>query len=134
MLKPLKTLYTTFKNYRDEVLIKINHTGQVIYLEKILNDEFHPIGRGIFITDSDDDRLDDYLYNYDEGQTAIYLYNEDEPDPVEIKNQAEYDGLIDFKVMIPHILNVTLTEVKALVERYRQAGKRYNIQTYQYNP
>ena len=133
MLRPLKNLYNTFSSYRLNVLIKITHTGQVMYLEHLLNQEFNTLSNTIYISDSDNDRIDDYLYNAGDGQTPMYLYNAFETEtPEYIYNGVEYNAIDDFIINIPDSIDPlpTTTEVRRLVERYRQAGKQYSINYY----
>lgn len=39
-LLPLIFIYTLFKSYRKQAIDKLNINGQVIYIEKVLNDRF----------------------------------------------------------------------------------------------
>lgn len=39
-LLPLIFIYTLFKSYRKQAINKLNINGQVIYIEKVLNDRF----------------------------------------------------------------------------------------------
>ena len=50
-LLPLIFIYTLFKSYRKQAIDKLNINGQVIYIEKVLNDRFFLKNREIYITD-----------------------------------------------------------------------------------
>lgn len=50
-LLPLIFIYTLFKSYRKQAINKLNINGQVIYIEKVLNDRFFLKNREIYITD-----------------------------------------------------------------------------------
>lgn len=50
-LLPLIFIYTLFKSYRKQAIDKLNINGQVIYIEKVLNDRFFLKDREIYITD-----------------------------------------------------------------------------------
>ncbi len=68
-------IYSSFKKYRKQSIDKQNINGQVIYIEKALNDRFYLKNREIFITDIEDsvhtctnERKGKYLYTYTNGQ------------------------------------------------------------------
>jgi hypothetical protein len=130
--RPLKNLYNGFINYRRQTLRTVSHTGQVMYLEQLLNDLYSPSHRGIEIVDSDDDRFPAMLYNAAEGQLPVYVYNklEEEEEPYYLRNIAEYYNLIDFIVRVPNGLSVSPAIIRNWVNRYRQAGKRFILQYY----
>ena len=44
-------IYTLFKSYRKQAIDKLNINGQVVYIEKVLNDRFFLKNREIYITD-----------------------------------------------------------------------------------
>lgn len=46
------------------------------------------------------------------------------------RNLAEYAGIVDFIVMVPVAVTFDINEMKALVNFYKEAGKRYTIQTF----
>ncbi len=62
-------IYSSFKKYRKQSIDKQNINGQVIYIEKALNDRFYLKNREIFITDIEDSVT--YLHKRTEGK---YLY------------------------------------------------------------
>ena len=52
LIKPFKIIAEEFITLMQEFIDKIAYNGRVIYLEKILNDKFDPVGRGIYISDA----------------------------------------------------------------------------------
>lgn len=73
LISPLNKIYTESMQAYNIFIIKIAYTGQVIYLEKILNDKFSPISGGIYIQDGAS--LPKYfLYNTIESKPPRYLY------------------------------------------------------------
>jgi len=133
--KPLKQLYNTFTAYRLQVLQSITHTGQVMYIEHLLNDLYDPQSRNISLEDSTDARLDDYLFNAAEGQDVMYVRNDsEEEEAVYIYNSSEYDAINDFIVKVPLELSNRILSVANTVDKYRQAGKRYVILVININP
>lgn len=133
VLKPLKQLYNTFVAYRTNTLRSISHTGQVIYIERLLNGDA-TVQYPIYLSDSDDDRLNDYIYNQSEGQLPIYLYQDGALLPVEVNNEVEYENIDDFVVKVRGVPPMSDTEIRNIVEKYKPAGKRYSIQNIQIPP
>ncbi len=68
----LKQIYSEFKNYRNLKLYDINFTGQVMYIEKKLQDMFSC--SGIYIADGELIQPV-YLSNIDEAHTPVYFGN-----------------------------------------------------------
>lgn len=73
LISPFNKIYTESMQAYEIFVIKIAYTGQVIYLEKILNDKFSPISGGIYIQDGTT-LPKYYLYNKIETKPPRYLY------------------------------------------------------------
>lgn len=138
---PITYLYNLFKANRTENLYVLAHTGQVCYLEAVLNDLFDNVDREIFISDG---RYVDpeYVYRVDEEKPLfIDLVSEigtsviDDPDPVPLYTLAETwpDG-IQFIIHVPAALGLDagqLLRLRALVDKYRLPSKNtYTIVTF----
>jgi len=128
VLKPLKQLYNTFVAYRLKTLSDISHTGQVMYIEHLLNGDAMSVD-DIYLSDNIGSRLDDYIYNQAEGQVPVYVYNSGDPELVLwfVRNDQEYYFIDDFIVNIPNGVVVSEANIKNIVNKYKQAGKRYSI-------
>src|SRR5690606_15477534 len=70
MLSEVRKHWDSFVVYRSAKLYDVNHTGQVIYLEKALNDAFDNTLRRIYIDDGD---FGDRVFVYDRTQ-PLMLY------------------------------------------------------------
>lgn len=127
LIKPLVTLYNTFVSYRDSVRVKLMYTGQTIYLEKLLNDHFS--SNGIYITHPA--RTDIYIGLITEDDPVL-LPLRTESDPPMVGIIEDYESEYDFTINIPTVLTPAPTdvEVAALIDRYKLAGKSYNINRY----
>ena len=68
----LKIIYTEFKIYRNKKLSEINFTGQVMYLEKLLQDKFSC--SGIYISDGILS-FPTFLSNKEEGRASVFFGN-----------------------------------------------------------
>lgn len=73
LISPFDKISKEFLIAYDLFVLKIRFNGQIIYLEKILNDKFSPTSGGIYIIDGNTN-TPNYLYRKIEGKTPIYLY------------------------------------------------------------
>lgn len=73
LICPINKIYQEFLQAYDVFVYKIRFNGQIIYLEKILNDKFSPVSGGIYIVDGSS-VTPYYIYNKSESRTPIYLY------------------------------------------------------------
>jgi len=138
LVKPLIDLYAIFFQYRTDTLYSLSFTGQVIYLEKLLNDTYNNGSPGIYITDGSF-ILKTYLYHKSEGGAKTYLFHKSEnAAKTYLFHKSEYTITYDFVVMVPAAIysilqqnnNQGLNKMKALINLYKIAGKRYTIQSY----
>lgn len=130
LIEPVAELNIVFNSFRDNTLYLLQFTSQTIYLEHYLNDQFDPIGRGIFITNLDE--LDwIFLRNEIEQKPPFYLFNDVEAaPPVYFKNYTELLNDTNFIINIPVAVSYVENIVRARVDFYNQAGKNYTIVTY----
>jgi hypothetical protein len=123
--KPLRDTYSIFETYRTSVIYKLENNGQVVYLQKVLNDAFDKTQRRIRVIDFVLYGRD-YLYDagnvpevrYTTSTTVNYLYGAD-------------TGL-DFTVQVPAALLTVpaqIARVKAKVNEYKMDGKNFYLQS-----
>lgn len=112
-------LNNVFNISRTQNIIKITHNSQVCKLRKILNDTFD-YNRRITIVDG-------------VLKKPVYIYTDAEQKPrwlgemvIYADSETEGNG-IDFTVIIPGELQKYQIEIKALIDFYKLAGKRYKI-------
>lgn len=123
LLKPINQVYYSWYNWRNDNLYKMQHTGQICSLRGALNDRFDQTERRIYITDGN--RFNrEYLYITAEERPrymgTMYLH----------KNDDFADTGVDFIVWVPsQIIDLQYYELKALIEFYKQGGKRYKIES-----
>lgn len=120
---PLIKVLDDFNFSRNDNLYNLAHNGQVAYLRGALNDRFDKSQRRIKIADGNRYQRQ-YIYTRGEQNPKylgkIYLYD-----------RADYgDTGVDFIVLIPRGLIYNEYEMKALVDFYKLASKRYKIQEY----
>jgi hypothetical protein len=122
LLTPIANLHYTWKQKRLSDWYKINHTGQVCLLRKVLNDTLDVAERRIYIGEGN-------------SFPRKYIYTRAEKKPVflgrmYIYQNSEYTNTgVDFIVFAPaEIINARLHELNALINFYKLASKRYKIQ------
>lgn len=100
---------------------KINHTGQICLMRKVLNDAIDPVERRIYIGDGN-------------AFPRKYIYTGAEKKPVFlgkmfIYRNAEYLNTgADFIVFAPQeLIDTRINELNALITFYKLASKRYQI-------
>lgn len=127
LISQLEMMKTEFYAFFDKKKEELNFTGQVIYLEHLLNKEFDPMLKRIYINDLE--QLPElYLFNYEESNEITYLNNQSEGEPpIYLFNQSEYDLDNDFTIYMPNGLVFDETYLKGLVNQYKTASKRFNI-------
>lgn len=130
LVQPVRWLYAKFQTNRTANLYDMAHNGQVCKLEAVLNDTFDPTLRRIYIGDGPwidpvfiylrTELKDEYLalpaelpvIDYD---APMYLYTVAE-------TSVEY---VQFIVYYPVALTFDVERMKALINKYRLAGKKY---------
>lgn len=118
---PLIEIVDKFNFNRNENIYNLAHNGQVCYLRGALNDRFDPSQRRIKITDGNRYKRE-YIYTLGE-QKPRYLGK------MYLRQNTDYSDIgVDFIVLIPNGLQHNAYEMKALVEFYKLASKRYKIE------
>lgn len=129
LVNPVVGVYRLFVRYRDAKLYQLAITPQVCYMEKMLNDRFDNTDRRIYIEDGQ--RFDPVYLFLEAENKPLYLYREVEAQPVYIYTPGETsENGNDFIVFVPAGLVYNATEMRALINQYKLAGKRYAIQTF----
>lgn len=130
-LLPLIFIYTLYKSYRKQAIDKLNINGQVIYIEKVLNDRFFLKNREIYITDIAGKEF--YLYHRREEQIPSYLHKRSEGAEIKYiqqRGEGNYSG--NYMVNIPSFLSAYEGEIKNLIDYYKPAGRSYVLKIYEY--
>jgi hypothetical protein len=122
LLSPIAELHYQCKLKRLADWYKIDHTGQVCYLRKVLNDSLDVSQRRIYISDGN-------------AFPRKYIYTRAENKPVFlgklfIYQNSEYTNTgVDFIVYAPaEIIATKINELNALINYYKLASKRYKVQ------
>lgn len=120
-------VFQNLMRWRRQLLYELKITGQVCYLELMLNDRFDSTQRRIYITNP-------VIYN------PTYVYQEAELRPVEVRQESEGQPVylfaegevgntaVDFIVWVPFSIVFDINEMSSLLNKFKMAGKRYKIQ------
>lgn len=117
----VSNLHYSWKQKRLTDWYKIEHTGQVCLLRKVLNDALDPIDRRIYIGNGN-------------AFPRKYIYTGAEKKPVFLgkmfiyRNSEYLNTGADFIVFSPqNIIDTKINELNALILFYKLASKRYQI-------
>ena len=130
----LKKIYDSFILFRIDKLYEINFTGQIMYIEKKLQDVFEIddlfISDGLFLENL-------FLSNISEGEFPVYMSNISENDEtIYLANIQEYYENADFIINIPLAFYNNLTsddfaKMNKIIDYYKLVEKTYTIQSYE---
>lgn len=117
---PFHKLLYDFQRASQDNLYNLAHNSQVCYLRKALNDEFDDEQRRIRIEDG---KQKQRLYIYPRSANKpLYLGK------IFLYQRGDYiDGGVDFIVVLPKDLTYDKYKLEALVNFYKLAGKRWEI-------
>ena len=126
LVKPIITLYNKFIGKRSDNLYKLEHNGQVCYLEAALNDAFDIALRRIYISDAGGDVVK--LIHRDTDETILIVGDDTQGAFIVHNDSAYFGGSYDFIVNIPYQFSeADMYRLRALVDYYKLAGKRYDV-------
>lgn len=137
---PIQTIHSAFLDFRIKTNEDLTFNSQTMLFEFLLNKKFNNGNLGIWIDNiaSAHPVTDIFTIEEEEPIKPIYDLSELSVDvrPTFIYSIAEYATLYDFVVNVPYAtLDITaepkrLAEMKALILKYKFAGKRFTIKNY----
>lgn len=135
LLFPLRYVNDNFTAFAAEATRQTHYNSQTIVLEYILNRRYGLLlaGRKIYIDNTGNHlpRLFSFYKNTGQPALGTSYYKAAGHGPMFTSYyRSAYALEYDFTVMIPVEVSYDADEVKAIVSRYKEAGKRFNIQTY----
>ncbi|WPQ62210.1 hypothetical protein SIO70_28020 [Chitinophaga sancti] len=124
---PVNLLYQQFRRNRDANLYRLSITPQVVYLEKLLNDRYDLVNRGIRIVDAVSNEVT-LIYQEEESKPK-FLYTEAESQPIYLFTESEIGNEpVDFYILVPSGVSYNADEMYALIDTYKLAGIARKIQ------
>lgn len=132
LISPCKQILSEFKLFRQQSLDNMQINGQVIYIEKILNDTYFLKNKEIYITDIEEQIL--YMNTSAEGDGLVYMSKVGEEGGNTVYMSLEGEGNVDgnYQVNVPSFLSDYITEITRIVEKYKPSGRKYIIKIYDY--
>lgn len=131
LLFPFQELMSRLDGYRKECDDKLNVNGQVIYIDKALNDYFLLPYKDIYITEKSLDDIAPVVYLFNEAEPAVYFFDDDSRN-VTYLTDGDVNASMEFVVNVPSYLEGQLDEIRNLVEFNKPAGRIYKLTVYPY--
>lgn len=144
LIVPLRYIYGKFCGLKDTVDSRLNTTGNVLYLEKALNDAFYLTDRQIYI-DTPEEEESPAFYFASEMQKANMMFLVSEGTGFTLIRKGESRVLVNFIVKVPTFLCTSLeskasdkygwhflTIIKNILKIYKPAGRTFGIELYDY--
>lgn len=135
LLEPLRELYAEFLTIREKVEFDVGYSMETISIEHMMNTLFDPNLKRINIVTNDD--VLPRVFTFQDGENTlqapdVFAGADGEvldPDPVFLFADDEVINTADYTVSVPNSVWVTHeTAIRARLDRYRIAGKKYEIE------
>lgn len=134
LLKPVRDLFADFDQFRADSRYELSLNGTVISLERMLNDKFDPISRGILIIDPlfQLELPSLFLESEQQEESIDPWFLESEVDPThqnpDMFLEDEFgNGNVDFIVQLPSSF-LSDPGVSPWVEKYKMAPFRFKVE------
>jgi hypothetical protein len=125
-ISPVGYVYNNLLRFRTLTLYKLSITPQVCYLQKLLNDQYDFINRGIRIVDAT--RTNPVYIFQDAEDKPLGLYTDGESLPIFLYTDGEAGDLKDdFIVIVPLAVDFNINEMTSLLNQYKLASKQFSI-------
>lgn len=127
LLSPLTMFYNLFLAFRTSVLYFLDIDSTVCKLQKLLNDRYDSQLRRIVIVDGAEfDPV--FIYQREENK-PVFLYQKAENKPAYLYTKAETGATtVDFVIKVPVFVVIDVSEVQALVRRFKLPSKTFKVQ------
>jgi hypothetical protein len=123
----------------DETLYKMQHDGRKIYLEKMLNEAYsvegydhqdHETSKLIYIEDLP---ITEKLFIFQDSESEnTFLEDDGDDNADDVFLDGDTEGIVSnsWVIFMPDTISFDEYTLRALVDSYRYAGKKYIIQNY----
>ena len=127
-MQTLKQTNLTFNSFRTFTNYCLSFTGQVIYLEEWLNQQYDPVARGIVIVDTSN-QVYTYIRRKIEARPPLYLYRKSEAQPPRyLKRISEFQTFSFFTIQIPASVIFNEDILRSQLKKWVLLSKNYTIQ------
>lgn len=131
LLLPAYMILQAFQSFKKRSNSNMNINGQVICIEKILNDTFFLNDKEIYLSDIPDRQLYMYIRN-ERTQVLFYQRNEEVTQHLYMQQRGEGNMNGNYIVNVPSFLSDRIDEIQRIVEKYKPSGRKYIINIYDY--
>lgn len=144
MVVPLRYIYGRFDTLKNTVDSRLETTGNVLYIEKALNDAFYLKERQIFLSTPAEEKTPSFYFS-SELQRPIFMYLLTEGKGFILTNKGESRVKVNFVVWVPTFLCTSveireedkygwryLAVIKNIIHIYKPAGRTFSIELYDY--
>lgn len=143
LITPLKTINSQITQYNTDVSRRLHTTANQNILQKTLNDTFHLQDNQIYIT-TQQIQPTTTLHYTSETTTNTYLHPINNGKHITLRHPDETPTQENYTIHIPTFLATStdptldkhkgehLSTIIAILEKYRPAGKKYNLNIYNY--
>ena len=121
-------LQNEFIEYREGARKRLGLNGQVIYIEKALNDYFGFESKEIYISDIPSIQRTFYVPN---NENTAHIYDRDSLKVAYLSNGSE-NAQLNFIVNIPSSLEGRIEAIRNIIDYNKPAGRTYTINFYDY--
>lgn len=132
LLKEVELIHSEFITFIASIRNQLSYNGQIISLEDLLN-TFYPAASGnIQIINTITDNVPVFINEAAESSTSVYVNQKDESPSTDIFifSASEFNVPYDFTIKVPDTLVFDNNQMRALVNKFKLSGKRFNIITY----
>lgn len=131
LLYPFYLLAQSFRSYYKAATSRLKTNGQVMYIERVLNETYSLEYNEIYITDSESQQVNQAIL-YKDGNLTMTLYTEADDDILYLASGYQSYKEEDYIVNVPSFLESELDNIRNIVEYNRPAGRKYKINIYEY--
>ena len=120
LVSPLRLNHSAWQRWANDVRYRLSHTGQVCKLEKVLNEVFDPVNKGIVIMNTGGLDLVFVAPASDNGEVYTDFY---------IAGSQWYEFYIgyNFIVLVPGDVAFDEGQMRGLLNYYKLVSKNYKI-------
>lgn len=127
LYEPIRESYGQFMDFMTRILYEAKINGQVIKLERVLNDKFDPFDRRIYISDGDYYDAPTFFEEW-KNEPVIFYAEGDTRNPVFWSTDALNNRVsVNFYVNVPADVYFDAAMMRALVTKYKIFGRTFEI-------
>lgn len=128
IMYPIKKVHSEFHQLYTEKKAELEYNCQIVYLQRLLNLKFNNGQEGIIVKNTGEAGMDYLDYS---GRQKPYFIKYSGAGSQYLNYASNSYTEVDFIVMIPKTLNIDISMLKAVVNKYKLASKTFKILKYE---